>query len=86
MAKGQGISINMMILIILGVVVLLIATTLVVKQFKKGDSSIKNASECPENAQYKCQLGCAEDKQEMAYRTCPVIGQVCCSVAAQSPS
>jgi len=76
MRKGQGLSVNMMILIVLGLVILLISIVLVTKQFKKGDSTITDATKCPNQAT-NCKTSCAAN-EDQSFRTCDTQGLLCC--------
>lgn len=75
MKKGQGLSVNMMIIVALGLVVLVISIILVTKQFRKGDTTITDVTKCPVD----CVTGTAcGDGFEQSYRTCEEPGQICC--------
>jgi hypothetical protein len=83
MKKGQGISINMMILIVMGLIVLIIAIILITKNSKEGDRTLKGALDCPTDKGYSCVSAdsCNDDKED--YRKCENPQQVCCAPLKQ---
>jgi hypothetical protein len=75
MKKGQGISVNMMIIIVIALVVLVICIALVTKQFRKGDKTIGDNTNCP----HTCDKGfICKDGFSQVPRTCPNAGEICC--------